>query len=356
MKNTPTLIIISTFYAVVSSLMLNYKALAVEVEVKKIDSTPFVKVIKRTGKLDFKRTLNLSFKTSGYLSKLSVDEGENFTKGQILAELDSFELVTEKNASYARLLQAKKNVTRIKSLLAKKLSSEQALDDAKTQVETTRAAHKLAQYNVDKSQLIAPFDGVVLARFSELSELQNPNKVVMQLAAKNDNLVVRVALTSEEVGLIKYHQKVEVSFLQGVVIGKVSKVAITSDPASQLYNIEVFLADINAKTVTVGQQANVVIKSETGNYIYRLPISSLNGVNEHGKALVTIQDTNNMKAFQRKSFFIEQISNDYIYLATRKSALPLNVVTHGWQQLKNVKTETVHQEEVIIKASAEIEN
>ena len=37
--------------------------------------------IKRTGKLDYKRTLNLSFKSSGYLALLNVDEGRSLIKG-----------------------------------------------------------------------------------------------------------------------------------------------------------------------------------------------------------------------------------------------------------------------------------
>jgi len=112
-------------------------------ELSTISVEPYTNKIQRTGKLAFKRTLNLSFKSTGYLTALSVDEGDYFTKGQILARLDISELIEDKNAKYAQLLQAKRDVNRITKLIKNNLSSEQQLDNAKTLVETTRAAYKL---------------------------------------------------------------------------------------------------------------------------------------------------------------------------------------------------------------------
>jgi len=337
---TPTPLICHLLCALFFFLPLN-AALAQSIDIKTISAEPFSKVIKRTGKLEFKRTLSLSFKTTGYLAKINVDESDSFVKGKILAELDTFELVTEKNSSYARLLQAKKDVTRIKTLLDKNLSSRQALDNAKTLVETTRASHKLAQYNLEKSQLIAPFDGVVLNRLSELAELQNPNKAALQVVAKNNNLVVRVALTSKEVALLNLNQSVQVSFSQGVLspevtTGIVSKIPVFNDLASQLYTIEVFLAEVNVKEVTVGQLVKVTFNLEHNSYVYRIPIAALNSIDEQGKLLITLQLTtkDNEKYYQQQVFVIEQLDNDYIYLSTEQNALPLTVVIQGWQSLK----------------------
>ena len=324
-------------------LSFSVNVLAQQVDVKVISPEKLVKVVNRTGKLEFKRTLNLSFKTAGYLAKLNIDEGDSFVKGQVLAELDTFELIAEKNASYARLLQAKNDVTRVKALLAKKLSSRQALDNAKTLVETTRASHKLTQYNLEKAQLIAPFDGVVLTRLSELAELQNPNQAALQIAAINNNLVVRVELTAEEVGLVKYNQDVQMSFSIGRITGKVSKVPVLNNPLSQLYTIEVLLTDVNINEVTIGQVVKVNINIASNSYVYRLPIAALNGVNEQGQALITLKSNkkSNKGNYQQQAFIIDKLSNNFIYLSSTPSALPLNVVVQGWQQLAHLKKEQI---------------
>ena len=72
------LITVITIFAASPSFSKSYDLEQVIVE-------PYADTIKRTGKLDFKRTLNLSFKSSGYLTKLSVDEGQYFEKGRLHA-------------------------------------------------------------------------------------------------------------------------------------------------------------------------------------------------------------------------------------------------------------------------------
>lgn len=309
---------------------------AQQLETKTIKAELIVKKINRTGKLTFKRRLNLSFKSSGYLKELNVDEGDSFIKGQLLAQLDTYELTAEKNASYARLLQAKREIKRIKTLLSKKLSSQQALDEAKTLVETTRASHKIAEYNLVKAQLLAPFDGVVLTRFTELGELQSPNQSVLQIAAVENNLVVRVAFTAAEVKLVKLKQKVDINLAEfGPVTGIISKIPAIADQQSHLFNIEILLENLKASQVVVGQLAQVLTDVITDTLAYRLPIEALNSVDNQGRALIIILDVNSTVTdnYHQQAFMIKQLSNKYIYLSAQPSSQPLTIVTRGWQQL-----------------------
>lgn len=323
------------FFAIFSLNLIAVSAsFAQEIETVTIEPKAIAQQISRTGKLAFKRTLNLSFKTSGYLKELNIDEGEKFSKGQVLAQLDTFELKAEKNASYAHLLQAKREVKRIKALINKNLSSQQALDEAMTLVETTRANHKVAEYNLNKAQLIAPFDGVVLKRFTELGELQNPNQTALQLAASENNLVVKVALTASEVKAISLNQQVPVDLAElNAVLGTVTKVPVIADQSSNLFTIEIMLTDFSATQLVVGQFASISTEVVTDNFAYQLPISALNSVDNQGRALITAKELNAEGAFQQQAYNIESLSNQYIYLSAKQNAAPLTVVTIGWQQL-----------------------
>ncbi|HCM47611.1 MAG TPA: RND transporter [Colwellia sp.] len=326
--------LLSSFFIISVSLVI--PTFAQQLETKTIKAEPMVKKISRTGKLTFKRTLNLSFKTNGYLEKLNVDEGDSFIKGQLLAQLDNEELTAEKNASYARLLQAKREIKRVETLLSKKLSSQQVLDDAKTLIEITRANHKIAEYNLLKSRLIAPFDGVVLTRFTELGELQNPNKSVLKIAAKENNLVVRVALTTEELNLVKLQQKMDVNLaLFGLVNGSVSKIPAISDEQSHLFTIEILLDNLNMNQVVVGQLVHVLTDVITDKLAYRLPLKALNSIDRQGRALIMVlnSDSKEVKSYSQQAFSIKQLSNEYIYLSAESNILPLTFVTRGWQHL-----------------------
>jgi len=332
-------------FFIVSSLLIS-PLYAQQIETKTIKAEPIIKKINRTGKLAFKRTLNLSFKSSGYLKELNVDEGDSFTKGQLLAQLDTAELTAEKNASYARLYQAKREVKRTNTLLNKKLSSQQALDDAKTLVETTRASYKVAQYNLAKSKLFAPFNGVVLARFTELGELQSPSQKTLQLAALNNNLVVRVALTAAELNLISLQQELDINLTQlGVVTGVVSKVPAVADQQSHLFTIEVLLRNLTANQVVVGQLARVTTSIPTKELAYRVPIEALNSVDNQGRALIMLQYANSDPiSYSQQPFEIKSLSNEYIYLSAQQGSLPFTVITQGWQHLALEKVDQLNED------------
>jgi RND family efflux transporter MFP subunit len=302
-----------------------------------IDVEPYIEIIKRTGKVDFRHTVNLSFKTAGFLAQLNVDEGDNFEAKQLLAVLDASELTADKNATYARLLQAKRNVSRIKTLLAKKLSSQLELEDALTAVETTRSAYRVAVYNLEKAQVVAPFSGVVVQRNTQLGEFQSPGNIALQVAALTHNLIVRVALTSEEIGLVDLNQKVGVHLPRfGLIEGVISKIPPMANSQSHLFSIEVSLPEtIDTQPIIVGQIAQISVHTQSHDFVYRLPIEALNAVNDQGQALIVHEKNSTLI---QQAFSIYKIDNDYVYLSAVEDDLSLQVITQGWNKLPLIST------------------
>ncbi len=301
-------------------------------QITSINVEPYIQVIKRTGKVNFRHTINLSFKTTGFLTKLNVDEGDTFEAAELLAALDTAELTADKNATYARLSQAKRNVSRIRILLAKKLSSQRELDDALTDVETTRAGYRVAFYNLEKAQLVAPFSGVVVQRNTELGELQAPGIVALQVAALEHNLIVSVALTSEEIGLVKLKQKVKVHIAGfGLIEGVISKIPAISNSSNHLFTIEVLLPETSStRPLIAGQLAKILIYSQSHDFVYRLPIAALNAVNAQGQALIALEKNNKLI---QQAFSVFKIDNDYLYLQAQQSDAAIQVITQGWNKL-----------------------
>ncbi len=306
-------------------------------QLTQIEAEPYTHIIKRTGKVDFSRVVNLSFKTAGFLTHLNVDEGDVFEENQMLAALDTSELKAEKNATYARLLQAKRNIERVKTLLKKNLSSQRDLDDALTAVETTRAAYRVAFYNLEKAQIFAPFNGVVVQRNTDLGELQSPGVRALQVAALSKNLVVSVSLTGEEISLVHLNQKVKVHLAySGLVDGKISKIPAIADSRNHLFTIEVSLEETSfTKPLIVGQLARILIYAQGQDFVYRLPIKALNAVNEQGQALVTIEKDNKP---EQHAFTIYKIDNDFLYLVAQENSTALDVITLGWNKLPLIST------------------
>lgn len=306
-------------------------------QLTRIEAEPYTQVIQRTGKVDFSRVVNLSFKTAGFLTQLHVDEGQIFEEKQLLAALDTSELTAEKNSTYARLLQAKRNIERVKTLLKKNLSSQRDLDDAFTAVETTRAAYRVAYYNLEKARIFAPFKGVVVQRNTDLGELQSPGVGALQVAALSKNLIVRVSLTGEEISLVHLNQQVKVHLAYlGVIEGKISKIPAIADNRNHLFTIEVSLEEANfTKPLIVGQLARILIYAHSQDFVYRLPIEALNAVNEQGQALVTVEKNNKP---EQHAFTIYKVDNNFLYLVAQENSVALDVITLGWNKLPLIST------------------
>ncbi|MGJ8693912.1 MAG: efflux RND transporter periplasmic adaptor subunit [Thalassotalea sp.] len=319
-------------------LLLNlfcFASWAQNYETTKVIVEPFSDTIQRSGKLAFKNTVLLTFKTNGYLQKLSVDEGDAFSKSQLLASLDITELLADKNSKFAQLLQAKRELKRAKQLLSKKLSSQQEVDLAETQLETARSAYQVVFYNLEKAELKAPFDGVVLSRHTDLGELQSPGKAVLRVAAVEKNWVVKVALTGAEINQVKLKQQVEVMLPgKGRIQGQVVKIPAIANTDGNLFLIDVLLPDLDLSSgVTAGQLAEVNIHFASEDFVYRLPIDALISVNDEGKAIILTKNDND-SGFEHKYFEVHKIDNQYVYLVASSQETTLQVVVRGWQHIQ----------------------
>jgi RND family efflux transporter MFP subunit len=305
----------------------NYETTELQVE-------PFSDTIERSGKLAFKNTSVLTFKTNGFLAKLTVDDGDAFEKNQLLAVLDTTELEADKNFYYAKLMQAKRDLTRSRSLLKKKLASQQEVDNAQTALETSRSAYQVAFYNLDKAKIIAPFSGVVLYKHTQLGELQVLGKSVLTVAASERNWVIKVALTGDEISRIKLKQQVEVKLSnKALIIGEVIKIPAIANTEGNLFIIDVLLPELNLSSgVVAGQLANVKINFSSQNMVYRLPIDALVGVNDEGRAIILVEG--DRESFQHQYFDIHKLDNQFVYLSSNADESPLKVVVRGWQNIQ----------------------
>jgi len=133
---------------------------------------------KFVGKVIAKQDANVGFEFSGIIKTLHVIEGQQVTKGQLLAELDTKLLLIERTKLEAQLQQAeaefdliKANLKRLTSLISRGFTSEQNIDELSSQkrviaakIRSTLSALDASQYHIDKSKLLAPFDGIVSSR------------------------------------------------------------------------------------------------------------------------------------------------------------------------------------------------
>jgi multidrug efflux system membrane fusion protein len=150
------------------------------------------------GDLTWSVRAELSLPVSGVIASVTATPGTTVRSGQELVSLDAppFEArlmaaQAETDGTGAEYEEQKRALARAEELYERGVSSTVELDHAKLLLAKARSAHqaaqaalKLAHYELDRSRLKAPFDGLVLATYavpgqSITSGLQPPVLVVL---------------------------------------------------------------------------------------------------------------------------------------------------------------------------------
>jgi RND family efflux transporter MFP subunit len=159
-------------------------------------------VLQATGYVTARRQATVSAQITGTLIDVLIEEGERVEAGQVLAHLEdtaqqaNLALAQAQLASAQALVgqfqaqraQAQRDLVRQQDLVGRKLVSQQALETARTQVETltaqlasqarqvdlARAQVRGAQVQLDYTIVRAPFAGVVIAKAAQPGEIVSP--------------------------------------------------------------------------------------------------------------------------------------------------------------------------------------
>ncbi|RZT09167.1 RND family efflux transporter, MFP subunit [Duganella sp. CF402] len=167
-------------------------------------------------------------RVSGYLKSWNVDIGATVKSGQTLADIETPDLDQQLLQAKAELATARSNLTlasstakRWQGLLAADAVSHQEADEKAGDLAAKQSAVNAMQANVDRVQalqhytrLVAPFDGVITARNTDVGALINVGGAAgSELFVVSDisRLRVYVNVPQRQVAAIKVGDKAELS-------------------------------------------------------------------------------------------------------------------------------------------------
>ena len=118
--------------------------------------------------------------------ELLVEEGDSVKQGQLLARVDAAHSRLQLREAEADLQRRKNDVERGEKLLARKLIAATTHDQSESDYAVRRADVALARVVVAKSEIRAPFDGIVTRRWIKQGQLLAANDNVFDVADFND--------------------------------------------------------------------------------------------------------------------------------------------------------------------------
>src|SRR5690606_34971484 len=118
---------------------------------------------------------NVRAKTSGYIQKVYVDEGQKVQKGQVLFKLETQSLSQDASAAKARINVAQVEVDKLVPLVEKNIISPVQLETAKANLAQAKANYSSISANIDYATVKSPVNGYVGAINFREGSLVSPN-------------------------------------------------------------------------------------------------------------------------------------------------------------------------------------
>lgn len=302
-----------------------------------------------SGTAKTEKIINLSFRSSGIITKFDLKLGQKVRKNELLGTLDnvsarlSYESSIEgKNSSESQMNTAKLNLNRIRLLYEKGSASLSDYEAAKNSYKTAVASYEssirsvgIQKDKIEFGYLYAPEDGVIASVSAEIDENVSPGQIVGVLNA-GSSIEISLGLPESIINSVEKGMKVLVSFTAindkkfNAVVTEVAP-AISSNTST--YPVTVTITDKD-EMIKSGMAANVFFEfaSEKGiDGVLTVPANAV-GEDSDGRFVFLIKEQGDSATVKKQKITIGNLTSNGFEI---KSGLNVGqkIATAGLQTL-----------------------
>lgn len=286
------LVLGATGYYVVN----NSKSEEIQLRFEKVTRGDIQVVVTATGTLSAVTTVQVGSQVSGTIAKINVDFNDKVKKGQIVAQIDPTFLeasVRDAEASMQKAVaqynEAARNYERIKTLLEKGLASQADYDAALTQYETSKAARRQTEAQLERAKINlryatikSPIDGVVISRAVDVGQtvaasLSAPT--LFTIANDLTKMQVQASVDEADIGKVEAGQTVTFTvdaYPEQVFRGTVRQVRLSPKVEQNVVNYTVIIDVPNEDLKLLpGMTATVTILVTKKESVLKVPTLAL---------------------------------------------------------------------------------
>ncbi len=269
---------------------------SISYETEKVVRTTIQNSITATGTIEPVTSVTVGTQVSGIVAHLYVDYNSEVHRGQVIAELDKTNLMSELNTAKANLNSVQSalnyqssNFNRYKTLFEKGLVSADEFESARLsyqqanqQVAQARENVKRAQTNLGYATITSPIDGIVLSKSVEegqtvAASFSTPE--LFTIAQDLTNMQVIADIDEADIGGVKAGQRVSFTvdaFPDDTFQGTVKQVRQQATTESNVVTYEVVIsAPNNDLKLKPGLTANVTIFTLEKSDVLAVPSKAL---------------------------------------------------------------------------------
>ena len=219
----------------------------VSVNVKIVKTKPLQNKIFSNGTLVSNEEVDLRSEISGKITQILFEEGRRVKKGDLLIKINDSELQATLKKNKSKETLARDREYRYKQLMEKNLTSQQEYDNQLSELNSVLADVEYTEAQIQKTEIRAPFDGVIGLRSISVGSYISPSTKIATLQSINP-MKVDFSVPQQYFGLIKEGKTI---YVRIAATGKVY--------TGKIYAVEPKI-DENTRTV----KARAIIPNESG--------------------------------------------------------------------------------------------
>ena len=259
---------------------------------------PEVRKLSLLGEARPYKSATLYAKVSGYLAKIAINKGDHVKESQFIAEINSLKLDHQYRSAQADLDNKRRLAKRQRELADQHFFSEQAAEDAETNVRLTEQQVEELKAITSYKVLRAPFSGVITARYADPGALvtnATANQTsALPLVTVTDASRLRVTVYVDQSEAPNIHagtsaEVIDSSNAARTGTGKVSRAAGELDSRTRTQLTEVDFDNSNGEFIP-GSFVNVNLLIPAKSYV-EVPAGAL--VMREGKRMVAVVGSDN---------------------------------------------------------------
>src|SRR5687767_2317893 len=185
----------------------------IPVKTSAVSALALPKKINATGLVSTENEAKYSFKIGGVISRVFVEEGHFFRKGQLLATLNSTEISAGVSQSSLNVEKAQRDYERAVNLYKDSVFTLEQLQNTKTALDIAQKAKEAVAFNEHYSKIYAASDGFVSQKIANEGEVIGPGMPVLAIneTQQNNNYLLKVGVTDREWAIINPGQTATVT-------------------------------------------------------------------------------------------------------------------------------------------------
>jgi membrane fusion protein, multidrug efflux system len=151
------------------------------VEVAPVERRDLAETLTLVGTIAANESAQIRPEISGVVREIRFEEGQLVEAGHLLVKLDDAELLAQLEQAKARFRLAELNLARSESLAESRTIPQADIDRARSEFASSQAEISLLQVRLDKSEIRAPFSGVVGGRSISPGDFVSPTAVITSI-------------------------------------------------------------------------------------------------------------------------------------------------------------------------------